>query len=538
LLVSTVKFKRFSPNVYGRIRCQKLVDLLFIFKVHQPHRLRKGFFWERNMFRKLTKEELFDFYFDSAKNREIFERASRKCYFPSNDILLRLIDEFKNEKKKVKVSFSISGVFLEQCETFSPDLLESFKQLSETGCVEFLDQPYYHSLAGLYPERDEFIEQLEMHRKLIKDLFHYEPVSIENTELIYNNAVAKVVDKMGYGVIFTEGVDRILKGRSPNYVYKAKGCERLRVLLRNYKLTDDIGFRFSLRSWSDWPLTADKYASWLAATQGQCVTIFPDYETFGEHHWPETGIHDFLRHLPREILKWENLNMSTPSEVLTKHKPAGEIDVPELGETVSWADINRDTSGWLGNTMQWAYYTTTKELEPIVKETKDKEFLKLWRYFLTSDHLYYMFTAGGASGEVHTYFSPYDSPMDAFVTALGAIFDFESRLRMYANVANEPFLFYNRQGEENFTGIKVWSLTGLVDALQRVEGKIIEFHNQKGDFAKWASFSLRDEELAKQFEEIHLSGVQGEKLRHDLQEATATRSAELKKLIHAATKSF
>jgi len=516
----------------------KLVDLLFIFKVHQPYRLRKGFFWERNMFRRRTKEELFDFYFDNAKNREIFERASKKCYFPSNDILLRLIDEFKREKKKVKVSFSISGVFLEQCEAFSPDLLESFKQLSDTGCVEFLDQPYYHSLVGLYPVRDEFLEQVGMHRQFMKDLFDCEPVSFENTELIYNNAVAKVIDKMGYSAIFTEGVDRILRGRSPNYVYKAKGCERLRVLLRNYKLTDDVGFRFSLRSWSDWPLTADKYAAWLVATQGQCVTIFPDYETFGEHHWPETGIHDFLRHLPKEILRWEQLNMSTPSEVLAKYKPVGEIDVPELGETVSWADINRDTSGWLGNTMQWAYYTTTKELEPLVKEAKDKEFLKLWRYFLISDHLYYMFTAGGAPGEVHTYFSPYDSPMDAFVTAQGAILDFESRLRLYVNAANEPFLFYSGVGEEYFTGIKVWSLTGLVDVIQKVDVKLVEFHNQKGDFEKWARFSLRDEELAKRFEEVRLSRVQGEKLRHDLQEAASARSMKLKKLIHEATESF
>lgn len=516
----------------------ELVDLLFIFKVHQPYRLRKSFFWERRMFRKLTKEGLLDFYFDNAKNREIFERASRKCYFPSNDILLQLIDEYKKEKKKVKVSFSISGVFLEQCEMFSPDLLESFKQLSETGCVEFLDQPYYHSLVGLYPIRDEFIEQVRMHRQLMKDLFNSEPVSVENTELIYNNAVAKVMDTMGYAGIFTEGVERILKGRSPNYIYKAKGCERLRVLLRNYKLTDDIGFRFSLRSWSDWPLTADKYASWLAVTQGQCVTIFPDYETFGEHHWPETGIHDFLRHLPREILKWEQLNMSTPSEVLAKHKSAGEIDVAELGGTVSWADINRDTSGWLGNTMQWAYYTTTKELEPLVKETHDKEFLRLWRYFLISDHLYYMFTAGGAPSEVHTYFSPYDSPMDAFVTAQGAILDFEARLRLYANAANEPFRFYNAPGEENFTGIKAWSLMGLIDVIQKADVKIIEFHDQRGDFEKWASVSLRDEKLAKQFEEVRLSGVRGEELRRNLQQAAHTRSVELKKLVHTAIQYF
>jgi alpha-amylase len=505
-----------------------LVDVLLIFKVHQPYRLRENFFWERSMFKRKTKEELFDFYFDNAKNREIFDRAARKCYFPANAILFDLIDRFRKERR-VKVSFSISGVFLEQCESFSPDLLESFKQLSETGCVEFLDQPFYHSLVGLYPERDEFIEQVRMHRQQMKDLFHSEPVAFENTELIYNNAIAKVVDKMGYSGMFTEGVDRILKGRSPNYVYKAEGCERLKVLLRNFKLTDDVAFRFSVRTWSDWPLTADKYADWLAVTQGQCVTIFPDYETFGEHHWPETGIHDFLKHLPLEILKHGNLSMSTPSEVLGRHKAAGEIDVPELGGTVSWADINRDTSGWLGNTMQWAYYTTSKELEPLVKESNDREFLRLWRYFLTSDHLYYMFSAGGAPGEVHTYFSPYKSATDAFVTAQGALLDFESKLREYVYAANEPFLFYRGSGEDNFTGVKAWSLVGFLKAIQEIDVALIEFHNRKGDFEKWATQSLRDEKLGRQLERIRTSKVQGEELRRKLKATLRSRLTELKK---------
>ena len=506
-----------------------MVDLLFIFKVHQPYRIRESFFWERNMFKRKTKEELFDFYFDNSKNKEIFDRAAKKCYFPANDILLTLIDRFKNERKRVKFSFSISGVFLEQCESFNPDLLESFKQLSATGCVEFVNQTYYHSLAGLYPVRDEFIEQVQMHRQLMKDLFHAEPVAFENTELIYNNAVAKAVDKMGFTAIFTEGIDRILKGRSPNHVYRARGCERLRVLLRNFKLTDDVAFRFSVRTWSDWPLTADKYANWLAATQGQCVTIFPDYETFGEHHWPETGIHDFLRNLPLEIFKHENLSMSTPSEVLNKYGAAGEIDVPELGGTVSWADINRDTSGWLGNTMQWAYYTTSRELEPLVKESNDDEFLRLWRHFLTSDHLYYMFSAGGAPGEVHTYFSPYKTPTDAFVTAQGALLDFESKLRDYTYAANEPFLFYKGSGEKNFTGIKAWTVIGFLRTIQQIETTTLEFHCQNEDFEKWATLSLRDEKLAKQLKRIRTSHVQGDELRKSLTSAVQSRLAEFKK---------
>jgi alpha-amylase len=506
----------------------KLTDIVFVFEVHQPFRLKKTFFWEQNVFRRLRKEELFDFYFDTIKDKEIFERACRKCYFPSNEILLELIDEFKKEKKRFKVSFSISGIFFEQCEMFNQDMLESFKQLAETGCVEFLDQTYHHSLAGLYPIRDEFIEEVEMHRELMKSLLNFKPTTFENTELLYNNAIAKTVEKLGYVGIFTEGAERILKGRSPNYLYKAKNCEKLKVFLRNYKLTDDIGFRFSARWWSGWPLTADKYASWLAATPGQVISIFPDYETFGEHHWPETGIHDFLRHLPREILKWEHLNTATPSEVLNKHRVLGEIDVPELGETVSWADIERDASCWLGNTMQWAYYTKTKDIEPLVKESQDKDFLKLWRYFLVSDHLYYMFTAGGSPGEVHTYFSPYGSPTDAFVTALGATLDLESRLRLYVMAANEPFSFYTGSGEEKFTGVKAWSLKGFIEAVKKVGVKSIEFHNEKGDFEKWANFSLRDEKLAKQFKRIKGSEISSELLIEKVQGAAEVRLRELR----------
>ncbi len=519
-------------------RCAILTDILLVFKVHQPFRIKKGFFWERKMFRRVRKAELSDFYFDDDKNREIFERASRKCYFPANEILLRLIDEYKHEKKRVKVAFSISGVFLEQCEKYDQDVLESFKQLSRSECVEMLDQPYYHSLTGLYPQRDEFFEQVKMHKQLVKDLFGLETATIENTELMYNNAIAKAVDKLGYTGIFTEGVDRILKGRSPNYVYRAKNCKNLKVLLRNFKLTDDIGFRFSLRSWSDWPLTADKFALWLKETEGQCITIFPDYETFGEHHWPETGIHEFLKHLPQEILKWQTLELSTPSEVLKKHAPVGEIDVPELGQTVSWADVQRDTSGWLGNTMQWAYYTTTKELEPLVKEVADPEFMRLWRNFLTSDHLYYMFTAGGAPGEVHTYFSPYDSAVDAFVTAQGAIFDYETRLRQSADVANEPFVFYKVPGDENSVGIKVWSLSGLAQALAGIEKTVIEFHNRRGDFQTWAEFSLKDEKLAKKFEQVHESGLTGERLRKELSDIAKKRIAEVRALGEEASHWF
>jgi alpha-amylase len=486
----------------------------------------------------MKKEELFNYYFDNDVDREIFKRAARKCYFPSNQILLDVIDAHRKAKRQVKVSFSVSGVFLEQCEMFDKNLLETFRQLAETGCVEFLNQTYYHSIASLYPEKGEFIEQVKMHRQTVKSLLGYTPNVFENTELLYNNGIAKIVENLGYRGIFMEGVERILAGKSPNYIYTPKGCKNIRVLMRNYKLTDDIGFRFSSRWWSEWPLTADKYAKWLANTQGQCINIFPDYETFGEHHWPETGIHDFLRHLPEEILKWQHLNMATPSEIIDKNASAGEIDVPEAGGTVSWADLERDSSGWLGNAMQWAYFTSLRRLEPLIKENDDAEFLKLWRYFQTSDHLYYMFTAGGAPGEVHSYFSPFQSPMDAFVAAQALLFDFENRLRIATLTANEPFLFCTSMGEENFTGVMSWSLKGFIKALKTVDVKAVEFHNRRGDFERWAQHSLQDEDLSGQLKEIRASKQKGEMLKKAIINAAEKRFRKLSQQVQTTVKLF
>jgi alpha-amylase len=515
-----------------------LTDIVFVFEVHQPHRFKRNLFWENKVFRRLRKEELFNYYFDNDVDRQIFKRAARKCYFPSNQILLDLIDKHKKEKRRVKVSFSVSGVFLEQCEMFDKDLLETFRQLAKTGCVEFLNQTYYHSISSLYPEKDEFIAQVKMHRQTVKSLLGCAPNVFENTELLYNNTIARIVEDLGYKGIFMEGVEKILGEKSPNYLYTPKGSKNIKVLLRNYKLTDDIGFRFSARWWSEWPLTADKYAHWLADTQGQCINIFPDYETFGEHHWPETGIHDFLRHLPEEILKWEHLNMATPSEVIDKHAPVGEIDVPETGGTVSWADLERDSSGWLGNAMQWAYFTNLRRLESLVKEAEDAEFLNLWRYFQTSDHLYYMFTAGGAPGEVHSYFSPFQSPMDAFVAAQALLFDFENRLRLAILTANEPFLFCTSMGEENFTGAMSWSLKGFIKALLTVEIKSIEFHNRRRDFERWAEHSLQDKALARQLKGVRASKLKGEVLRKALLDAAKKRFEKLSAQVQAAVKLF
>ncbi|MEM2098672.1 MAG: DUF5752 family protein [Candidatus Bathyarchaeia archaeon] len=516
-----------------------MTDVVFVFEVHQPYRLRRNLFWENRLFARLKKSALFDYYFDRDIDREIFQRAARKCYFPSNQILLDLIDRHRKERKQVKFSFSLSGVFLEQCEMFNRDLLETFRQLAATGCVEFLNQTYYHSVSSLYPEKNEFIEQIKLHQQTVKDLLGFSPTVFENTELLYNNLIAKTAEDLGFKGIFTEGAEKILGEKSPNYLYMPKGCRKIRILLRNYKLTDDIGFRFSARWWNEWPLTADKYARWLAATQGNCINIFPDYETFGEHHWPETGIHDFLRHLPEEILRYPHLGMATPSEVIAKYTPLqSEIDVPESSGTVSWADLERDSSGWLGNAMQWAYYTGLQRLAPLVKEADDAELLKLWRYFQISDHLYYMFTAGGGPGAVHSYFSPFESPINAFVAAQAAILDFEARLRFALLTANEPFLFYVAAGKENYTGIMAWSLKGFIKALRTVDLRAVEFHNKRCDFANWADHSLHDAVLARQLARVAAANLDGEELRKTLVRIVEKRFHVLSSQVQVATKLF
>lgn len=503
------------------------MDILLTFEVHQPFRLKKNLFWKNQLFKRLNKHDLFDYYFDDKANIEVFKRASKKCYYPTNQILLDLIDSYKKEKKPLKLAFSLSGVFLEQCERFDKDVLETFKQLGETNCVEFINQTYYHSISGLYPNKSEFIEQVKMHKQAVNDLLGYESQVFENTELLYNNSIAETVADLGYKGIFMEGAEKILAGRSPNFVYNPKGCKNIKILLRNYKLTDDIGFRFSARWWSEWPLTAKKYSSWLASESGYCINIFPDYETFGEHHWPETGIHNFLLHLPEEVLKYENLEFATPIEVIEKNSSVGEIDVPEASGTISWADLERDSSGWLGNAMQWAYFTSLVRLETLIKESQDIDFLNIWRYFQTSDHLYYMFSSGGGPGEVHSYFSPFSTPMDAFVATQSAIFDFENRIRAYILTTTEPFLFYYGSGKQKFTGEMVWSLKGFINVIQKIDTKVIEFHNRRDDFSNWAKYSLRDMSLYNELKRIRKQKIIGKKLRSEILSVVTRRFNEL-----------
>ncbi|HWQ18344.1 MAG TPA: alpha-amylase, partial [Methanotrichaceae archaeon] len=328
----------------------------------------------------------------------------------------------------------------------------------------------------------------------------------ENTELLYNDEIARLAEGMGYKGIFTEGIIA-----NPNHVYRPVGTE-ISLLLRNYQLTDDVGFRFSARSWEEYPLMADKYSAWLSATPGDCINIFCDYETFGEHQWPETGIMEFLKHLPGEVLKWQNLQFKMPREIARDNQPAGEISVRD---TVSWADLERNTSCWLGNALQWACYLYEKRLDKPVKETEDAELLRIWRLLGQSDHLYYIFTHGGGPGEVHSYFSPYGNPYDAAVTFFSALSDLQFRVKALIEVADQPFEFAT--GEEEPTGEEAWSAKALCKVLEKVDVCSLEYHMDKGDLAAWARTSLHDEAMAERIEKS--SDMRGEKLRRKLVKA-------------------
>jgi len=402
----------------------------FCFQVHQPIRIAN---FQTNGF--LKNVNLYDVYFNHGINKWVFERVANKCYLPTNRILLEVLDNLKHEKKKFKVAFSITGTFLETAEKYNKDVLSTFKQLAEKPEVELLGETYFHSLASLYENESEFIEQVEMQRQAMKDYFGVTPKVFVNTEMLYNNRIAKIVENLGFKAIFTEGAERILEWRSPNYVYVRKYCfpddpppnKRIRVLLRNYRLSDDIGYRFSSRNWDQWPLTAEKYTAWLSATVGQVINIFMDYETFGEHQPEESGIFWFLKALPYMILRDPNLEVLKPSEVVEKFNPVGEIDVFEFS-TVSWADMERDVSAWLGNKMQQISFNEVKNLEKLVKETKNPELIKIWRLLQQSDHYYYACNKWWSDGDVHKYFSIFGTPEEAFANFMNIISDFKARL--------------------------------------------------------------------------------------------------------------
>ncbi len=393
-----------------------MTSICLYFEVHQPMRLNHF-----TVFKIGANHDRSSDYFNHKLNQEIFEKVAKKCYIPTNKILLDLINKYDG---KFRVSFSLTGTFIEYCERYMPSVLDSFKELFATGAVDILEETYYHSLSSMYDDLDEFEKQVNMHREKIKKIFNYKPKIFRNTETIYDNRIAKKITELGYKGIITEGADKILGGRSPNYLYKPVNTD-LKVLLRNYKLSDDVGFRFSKHDWSEFPLTADKFAKWISYCEGDIVNLFLDYETFGEHQWVETGIFEFLKHLPGEVLKHNHLDFVTVGEAAERYKPVGEIDVPWA---ISWADEDRNVSTWLGNDMQIACFNELKNIGRKLKVKGNESLLKTWRSLQTSDHLYYCSTKGLADGDVHAYFSPYDNPYESFMNYMNILQDLKQRV--------------------------------------------------------------------------------------------------------------
>jgi alpha-amylase len=390
-----------------------MASVCFYFQVHQPFRLRRYSVFDTDTN-----------YFDDYKNAEICRKVAQKCYLPTNRLMLELIRTYG---KEFSVSYSITGVALEQFQKWAPDVVDSFRALVDTGQVEILAETYYHSLAFLY-SRDEFRDQVNAHTAKIGETFGVKPRVFRNTELIYNNDLAHFVQGMGYLGICAEGADHVLGYRSPNYLYRPLGADRIALMLKNYRLSDDIAFRFSDHNWAEWPLKAEKFAEWVNQVNGNgyVVNLFMDYETFGEHQWADSGIFDFLYHLPEQILKRPDNNFMTLSQAAQVYTPVAELDIPHM---VSWADMERDLSAWLGNAMQSNALHELYRLEEAVKTSGDPQLLHDWRRLQTSDHFYYMCTKWFADGDVHKYFNPYESPYDSYINFMNCLDNVRSRLR-------------------------------------------------------------------------------------------------------------
>lgn len=392
------------------------MNICIYFQVHQPYRVKKYRVFDiGNNSSYFNADDQTD-----LNNRKVFEKVANKCYLPANKIFLELLQK----NPEFKISYSLSGVFMEQAEEFMPEVIESFQKLVATGRVEILDETYYHSLSFLY-SREEFESQIKLHRKKVEELFNVTPSVFRNTELIYNDYIGQIVESLGYKGILTEGADKILGWQSPNYLYKAYGTQNLKLILKNYKLSDDVAFRFSEKTWKEHPLTVDKYVQWLNIPQGDIINLFMDYETFGEHQWEDSGIFEFLRHFPGEVLKNPHNAFLTPSEAVEKLNTVSELSVPNY---ISWADTERDLSAWMSNSIQHDAMQKLFQLEKRVIGSSDPVLIHDWRKLTTSDHFYYMCTKWFSDGDVHKYFNPYETPYDAFITFMNVLKDLELRL--------------------------------------------------------------------------------------------------------------
>ncbi len=382
------------------------------FQVHQPWRLKTYRFF--NMGNDHN-------YLDDFTNRAIMQKVARQCYLPMNALLQSLIEQ---NKGALRVTFSITGSAVEQFKAYAPEVLDSFKRLAETGCVEFLGETYSHSLSSL-ASLDEFKAEVKLHTAMLKEEFGVKPTAFRNTELIYSDDIAKAVEDMGFKTMLAEGAKHILGWKSPNFVYTDAVDNKLRLLLRNYKLSDDIAFRFSNEGWDEWPLTADKFASWVVQENGEVVNLFMDYETFGEHQNASTGIFDFMKALPAALLATGEVEFATVSEASKRLQPVAVLHCPHA---MSWADEERDVTAWLGNDLQNEAFAKLYALAPKVRKAKNKDFEYVWHFMQNSDHFYYMATKWFSDGDVHSYFNPYGSAYEAFINYMNVLADFEIEL--------------------------------------------------------------------------------------------------------------
>lgn len=387
-------------------------DVCLYFQVHQPNRLIPYDFFRIGEHA---------FYEDDGMNAGILNKVAEKCYLPANRMFQKLIGQHAG---RFRMALSISGTVIEQMERYRPDVLESFQELVATGGVELLAETYYHSLAFVH-SRKEFERQVEMHLQKLEDVFSVRPRVFRNTELIYNNAIAAQAETMGFDGVIAEGVDRTLAGQSPNFLYRAPDTARVRTLLRNIPLSDDLGFRFSDKSWNEYPLTPEKFAGWLAESEGDVLNLFMDYESIGEHQWKDTGVFEFWDALPEAVIE-AGSQWVTPSEAVNLYRASREYDCQPL---TSWADAERDLSAWMGNIMQQEAIAKIHRLEEAVLAVKDPELTHTWAKMQTSDHFYWMSTKGGTDGSVHDYFTPYPSPYDAYIYFMNALADLQIRLR-------------------------------------------------------------------------------------------------------------
>ncbi len=402
-------------------------SICLYFQVHQPTRLRLYRFFD------IGRDS---HYYDDFTDRTILQRIARRCYLPMNKLLLDLIEKHKGD---FKVTFSITGSALEQFDRYEPEVIDSFRKLADTGCVEFLAETYYHSLASL-ASASEFKHQVEKHSKAIEDHFGVKPTAFRNTELIYSDAIGKQVYDLGFKTMLTEGAKHILGWKSPDYIYTDPLQKHLKLLLRNYTLSDDIAFRFSDQGWKDWPLTGEKFLSWLKAADGDIVNLFMDYETFGEHQKEASGIFEFMRYMPEALLGDGSFEFTTPTLAARKLKAIAEIEVPDA---ISWADEERDITAWLGNELQQDAYNKLYEQTEKLSLVNDPVLWEDFGHLQESDHFYYMSTKFFSDGEVHSYFNPYNTPYEAFINYMNALSDFIIRI-------DDAVATFTRMSEANF----------------------------------------------------------------------------------------